>query len=202
METAVGLVDNGFLPEGSPLEGHAQSRDVAAYPVRRVVETAVVASAGDPANLPRLVACLGDPCTPVRWWAAQGCTVIARGHADATPQPIEAALAPLERLLEDPATAVRIAAAEALVAGGRADRALAALEPLLREESLWPRLQALNVVDRIGRQALPLLPTLRELRAAGAAPEEAVSRADRYPLDLLAGIVTSLSAAADRPPPP
>lgn len=193
VETAVELVDNGFLPEGSPLEGYAESRDAAGYPVRRVVETAIVASTGDPTHLPRLVACLGDPCAPVRWWAAQGCTVIARGHADAAPRPIEAALAPLERLLDDPEPAVRIAAAEALAAGGREDLALATLGTLLRENSLWPRLQALNVLDRIGRQALPLLPVLRELRTADSASEEAVSRADRYPLDLLEGIVTKLS---------
>ncbi len=191
VDTAAGYFDNGFLPEGSPLEGYAESRTGDRYPVRRVVEVAVVAATGDAANLPRLVELLADSCEPVRWWAAQGCTVVARGHAAAAPRPIDAAVPALERLLADESPAVRIAAAEALAAGGRPERALATLERIVQDDALWPKLQALNVVDRIGRGALPLLPALRALRADSAAG--AAARADRYPLDLLDHIVSRLA---------
>jgi hypothetical protein len=32
--------DNGFIPEGSPLEGHDESRAAGAYPIRRVMRLA------------------------------------------------------------------------------------------------------------------------------------------------------------------
>jgi hypothetical protein len=203
VDRAVEIVDNGFLPEGSPLEGYAESRAGAGFPVRRVVELAMLASAGDPANLPRFVERLDDPCEPIRWWAAQGCTILARGHAGVTAAPIAAAIEPLERRLADDSPAVRVAAAEALAAVGRPERALATLATVIEAEPAWPRLQALNVVDRLGRQALPLLPALERLRAAGerAAADGRTGgvgdrqQAERYPTDLLAHVLNALAPA-------
>jgi len=200
---AVDLVDNGFLPEGSALEGYAASRSGDGFPVRRVVELAMRASAGDPAHLPLFVAGLDDPCEPIRWWAAQGCTILARGHAGVTAAPIAAAIEPLEGRLADDSLAVRVAAAEALAAAGRPERALATLATVIEAEPAWPRLQALNVVDRLGRQALPLLPALERLRAAGerAAADGRTGgagdrqRAERYPTDLLAHVLNALAPA-------
>ncbi|NBW85916.1 MAG: sulfatase [Planctomycetia bacterium] len=106
------IVDNGFLPEGSPLEGYEPSRRGGAYPLERVYDVAVLAATADRARLPELLAALDDPSEPVRWWAAQGCTVLGRGdHADLPRGEIAAALA---RRCADPSGGVRVAVAEAL----------------------------------------------------------------------------------------
>ena len=47
--------DNGFIPEGSPLEGYEESRAPGAYPLRRVMRVAETAIERDPANLDALV---------------------------------------------------------------------------------------------------------------------------------------------------
>ncbi len=65
-------MDNGFLPEGSELEGYDASRAPGAFPVERVFELANLASDRNPANLPKFIEALSDPCEPIRWWGAQG----------------------------------------------------------------------------------------------------------------------------------
>ena len=123
--------DNGFIPEGSPLEGYDASRAPGAYPVERVFELAERwLRDRDPANLPQLIAALDDPSEPIRWWAAQGCTMLRQQAA-----PAEAAL---RRRLEDPSGAVQVAAAEALAALGKTDRALPVLERCLQDQKMPP----------------------------------------------------------------
>src|SRR6266404_4554593 len=55
------VMDNGFLPEGSALEGYEASRMPGSYPIERVFALATLASQRDPANLPKLIAALEDP---------------------------------------------------------------------------------------------------------------------------------------------
>jgi arylsulfatase A-like enzyme len=149
------LKDNGFLPEGSAVEGYAASRQPGAYPVAEVFALANLASERNVANLPKLIAALENPSEPMRWWAAQGCTMLRQKAA-----PAEAAL----RLrLEDSSGAVQVAAAEALARLGRVDAALPVLERRLKDTgSPWFGLQAANVFERLGEQARPALPALRE----------------------------------------
>ena len=52
--------DNGFIPEGSPLEGHDESRAPGAYPIRRVLRVAETAIERDAGNLDALVRDLAD----------------------------------------------------------------------------------------------------------------------------------------------
>jgi arylsulfatase A-like enzyme len=148
--------DNGFLPEGSPLEGYDPSRKPGAYPLDRVLAMAELASERQVANLPRLVEALADPCEPIRWWAAQGCAMLREGA-----KPAEAAL---RQQLADPSGAVQIAAAEALARLGQLDIALPALQRQLEPSANpWFGLQAGNVLDRLGEAARPALPTLRDV---------------------------------------
>lgn len=156
----VEINDNGLLPEGSHLEGYEASRVPGAWPIARVVDLAVLASERDPANLPALIAALDDENEPIRWWAAQGCTMLEHKAA-----PAEATLL---RRLEDPSGAVAAAAAEALARIGRAEVALPALERLV-QNSAPPGviLQAGNILDRLGEVARPALPAMK--RAAAAA---------------------------------
>jgi arylsulfatase A len=191
---AIEIHDNGLLPEGSPHEGYDQSRDPVAFPVERVFDLAVLASEGDAGNLPAFVAALDDLSEPVRWWAAQGCTLVAAGAStDGFPEGTEAAL---RRRLNDDSIAVRVAAAEALLTAGRGEPAFKTFEEVLREGDRWPMLQAVNALDRLGQRARPSLPVLKDALATAernAIPDNAPGgRADRYGRDLLAYLITVL----------
>jgi HEAT repeat protein len=146
--------DNGFLPEGSTLEGYDASRVAGAYPIKRVFELADLASQRDPANLPKLIAALTDDNEPIRWWAAQGCTMLGQKAS-----PAESAL---KLRLEDKSGAVQVVAAEALARIGKSTLALPVLERCLTNESSpFFAVQAANVFDRLGEQARPSLPKLK-----------------------------------------
>jgi arylsulfatase A-like enzyme len=155
--------DNGFLPEGSALEGYVASRADGAYPLEKVFEVARLASDRRNENLTELIAALSDPSEPVRWWAAQGCTMLG-GKA----QP---AAAELSKRLTDDSGAVQIAAAEALAGIDRLNEALPVLQQWLKSQEN-PRfaLQAANVLDRLGDRARPALPMMKEVLADSLAP--------------------------------
>jgi hypothetical protein len=154
------IVDNGFLPEGSPLEGYDASRMPGTWPLERVFDLANLASERNPANLSKLIAALDDPSEPVRWWAAQGCTMLRDKAA-----PAEAAL---RKCLEDASGAVQIAAAEALARLGKTAIALPVLERWLdNTDHPFFALQAANVLDRLGEAARPALPAMRQVSATG-----------------------------------
>ncbi|MEI8109218.1 MAG: sulfatase-like hydrolase/transferase, partial [Verrucomicrobiota bacterium] len=121
-ERVIANCDNGFLPEGSPLEGFANSHAPNAYPIQRVFALANLASQRLPANLPTFIQSLSDPSEPIRWWAAQGCAILG---PLATP-----AKSALLSALHDPSPAVQIAAAESLAR-------LGLLEPSLPILALW-----------------------------------------------------------------
>jgi len=150
--------DNGFLPEGSALEGYDASRKPGAYPVRAVLALATLASERDPANLPRLIAALADSSEPVRWWAAQGCTILGSQAAPAEPE--------LRKLLNDSSGSVQVAAAEAIARLGKTEIALPVLEQALKNsKSPWVGLQAGNVLARLGAGARPALAIMKQVHA-------------------------------------
>ncbi len=173
--------DNGFLPEGSVLEGYDASRMPGAFPVERVFDLAVLASERDAANLTKLIDALDDPNEAMRWWAAQGCAMLG-GKAS----PAEAAL---QKRLKDASGAVQVAAAEALARIGRIDVALPVLEHWVKNtEAPFFALQAANVLDHLGERAQPVLPTLKRLletvtKAGGRNAEQ------RYPKRILERVV-------------
>ncbi len=153
--------DNGFLPEGSALEGYDASHASGAWPVEEVFTLASLASERKPTALPKLIQALGQDSEPMRWWAAQGCTMLGRQAA-----PAEAAL---RERLEDKSGAVAVAAAEALARLGKLDVALPVLARWVQANDApdFAR-QAANVLDRLGESARPLLPTMK--RALASAP--------------------------------
>lgn len=147
-------MDNGFLPEGSALEGYDASRVPDAYPIKRVFRMANLASERKVAHLPNLIEALEDPSEPVRWWAAQGCAMLGK---DALP-----AEASLHKRLADASGAVQIAAAEALARLGKPDLALPVLERWIEQEDNGPfAIQAGNVLNRLGSAAKPSLAKMK-----------------------------------------
>jgi arylsulfatase A-like enzyme len=166
------LVDNGFLPEGSKLEGYEAARVVGAFPLERVFELANLASDRNPTNLPKFIAALDDPSEPARWWAAQGCTILREQAA-----PAEAGL---RQRLTDESGAVQVAAAEALARQGRLDLALPVLTRQLQNTNQpFFALQAANVLDRLGESARPAVPALRDVLAR-VTSDTGEARADGY----------------------
>ena len=174
--------DNGFLPEGSALEGYEVSHAPGAYPVERVFALATLASERNAAHVPILLKALDDPCEPMRWWAAQGCTMLRDKAA-----PAEAAL---RSRLEDTCGAVQIAAAEALVRLGKLDGALPVLLRWIQRTDMPPfALQAANVLDRLGEAARPSLQALKKALDA-AKKEDGV--AVQYPVRMLTRVIAVL----------
>ncbi len=186
------IVDNGFVPEGSALEGYDASRAPGALPLERVVALADLASTRKAENLASFIAALEDPNEAVRWWGAQGCSMLPEKAA-----PAEEALF---KHLADPSGAVRVAAAEALARMGKADQALPTLEAVLTDPSnSWFALQAANVIAHLGEAARPSLPMLKRalqaFEAAAKAPG-ADKYGSRYPKDLLKRTVEALEGVS------
>ena len=156
--------DNGFVPEGSPLEGYEASRAPGAVPFERVVGLADVASERKAANLPKLTAALEESNEAMRWWGALGCAMLGPEAA-----PAEAAL---RKRLEDPSGAVQAASADALARLGHPELALPVLERWLTNTSgTFYTVHAANVLIRLGEQGRPLLPVMKKMQAATADAE-------------------------------
>ncbi|AHM61145.1 sulfatase [Flammeovirgaceae bacterium 311] len=154
--------DAGFIPEAmmlriaedTPLYEYARSGE---YPLERIMETAEMASLGNPDKLPEIVQRLTDENAVVRYWAATACTILGQRAA--------AAAGTLKQLTNDPEVAVRIAAAEALYHLGEKELVLSALEKTLQHDNLMARVQALNVLETMGQDAAPVLQKVQALIA-------------------------------------
>ena len=160
--------DVGFLPEAelhrratgsTPYElGH----DAAKYPLDRVLAMAELASGLKPEALPTLRDGLKDRDSGVRYWAALG---LAMRDAAA----VNAARAKLRALLQDVSPSVRIAAARALGWHGNAED-LAHVLPVLKDlaapdtNGVFVSLEALGVIEGLGKKAEPLHEFLRTMR--------------------------------------
>jgi HEAT repeat protein len=169
--------DNGFIPEGSPLEGFVPTRDEAAYPLAKILDFADVVTRRDAANVPQFVQGLTDANEVMRYWAALGCLLLRDKAA-----PAKAALL---TGLADASPHVRVVAAEALCHLGEGARGLAVLGELLtKDASAKVRLQAANALDHLGAAAKP---ALGALRAATKDDDDYVKRAVRYTAAVLAG---------------
>jgi arylsulfatase A-like enzyme len=153
------IKDNGFIPEGSPLEGYDASRVPEAVPFERVVDLAGLASERKVENLPKLTAALKDSNEAVRWWGALGCAMLREKAG-----PAEAAL---RERLEDASGAVQAAAADAMAHLGHTDAALPVLERWVTNSSgTFYALHAANVLIRLGEAGRPLLPSMKKMYAA------------------------------------
>lgn len=169
--------DNGFIPEGSQLEGHDASRQ-GDYPLEDVMRLAGMAIERSPDNLRYLVDSLRHDNEVMRYWAALGCVMLG---ANALP----AAAALTDRLHNDPSVHVRIVAAEALARLDDTGESVPALAQTLHSHPDVPvKLQALNALTNIGERAKPALPQITE---AAASTNEYVGSAGRYLVRVLTG---------------
>jgi hypothetical protein len=169
--------DNGFIPEGSAIEGYLESRVKGAYQLARLMALGAVAARGDRAQLSVLREALGDPNEIVRYWGATGFAVQAAKGTD---------LVHLGKIAgSDRVPQVRIAACDALARSGESRAACAVLIPMLGpNQQRAVRLQALNVLTRMGEAARPALPQIRELTMTS---DEYLPNAARYLAQTLDG---------------
>jgi arylsulfatase A-like enzyme len=167
----VAVHDNGFIPEGLPLEGYEPSRDEAAYPLSRLMELGAKAASRDAKHLPEFTALLGDGRPVIRHWAAQGLLMLGSRAA-----PAKARLTAM--MQGDAVPQNRVVAAEALATIGPSPEAVSVLAAIAGGTDPWPvKLQALNALTFIGDQANAALPGIK---AAAAGNQEYLRNAGRY----------------------
>ncbi len=141
--------DNGFIPEGSPLEGYEASRAPGVYPLADIMELAAKAAAGDPADVPALIAGLAATNEVVRYWAATG-LVICKAQATS------ARVALVDALKRETSPHVRVVLAEALSHVGETALALATFREALASGAEPIALQALNAMTYVDPACRPL----------------------------------------------
>ncbi|GAA4216865.1 hypothetical protein GCM10022253_14170 [Sphingomonas endophytica] len=141
--------DNGFIPEGSVIEGYDESRRQGAYPLGRVMALASIAARGDRANASYLLEQLVDGNEVLRYWAATGLLILGEGA--------RGGLASLQASMhDDPSPQVRVVASEAVANLTDGVEAVTLLVDLLeRHPHPRVRLQALNALTFIGNKAQP-----------------------------------------------
>ncbi|MBL8770520.1 MAG: sulfatase [Phenylobacterium sp.] len=153
--------DNGFIPEGSSLEGFAESRAPGAYPLARIMALAATAAQRDAKNLPALRRGLADDNEVIRYWSALGIAMLAPAAAGGARAEAEA------RSRIEPSPQVRVALAAAIGASAPGTAAMALARLLDEAPAPRVRLQALNALEDLGQGAAPALPAVRRALAAG-----------------------------------
>jgi uncharacterized sulfatase len=169
--------DLGLLPEA---EMHRRSADSTPYeiatdpsknPLGHLLEAAWLANQRDASRLSQLIRLLDDPDAAARWWAAIG--IVSLGSQA---KPAEAALI---QAAKDDSPEVRVAVAEALHQIGRSEVALELLHEALNDPDVFVRLEALNVCQRMGTAAAPLVERIRQVSTESAAHRDAASYVGR-----------------------
>jgi HEAT repeat protein len=155
-------LDLGLLPEadlrtrfGGRPEYMGVRQSPEAYPFDQIAAAADLANAMDPANRPRLEVMLKGKDPAVRYWAATGLGALGKNG--------QSAAGLLRAALDDPASIVRAAAADALCRLERYE-AVPALGRALEDENPWVRLYAMNVLDRINGHAQPVMDAIRKTK--------------------------------------
>ena len=103
--------------------------------------------------IPGYFEALGDEYASVRYWAIVGLHSNSKGEVRAK--------AAIEKALDDPAAAVRIAAAHALCDWGGEEKALPVLAAGLTDKTDKARLHAIIALNKIGEKARPLLQQIK-----------------------------------------
>ena len=131
-EKMIAVADTGIIPEPM-FESLAPAKPIASYLAARkseipdLVALAFTASSGDPKNLPALLSNLSSEDPITRYWAAEGCLVLGKAAAPAADA--------LTKLLDDPQSAIRVAAAHELFILGHPQGKTALIDELDRAKN-------------------------------------------------------------------
>lgn len=138
--------------EGRPAYAFAQDRE--AFDLPRILAAANLPLEGD-AAVPKLLAALEDQDDAVRYWGVIGLIAL---QADS-----DAVHAGVRKAASDASDGVRIAAMEALCSLGDTATGIDGLLSAAVETPTWPRVRALNALERQGAKAERTLETLETL---------------------------------------
>jgi arylsulfatase A-like enzyme len=179
-EHMLAINDNGFIPEGSAVEGYEQSREPGAYPLAQLMELGALAIERDPVNVARLRDALDDANPVVRYWGALGCSMLG---ADAAP-----AVDELRQHASDPDEDrwVQVQAADAMARAGAVSDGVEVLTAVAAtpSEPFPTRLQAVQSLTLLGVAAAA---SVGILEAASSDPNEYVSAAAAHGAEVVAG---------------
>lgn len=150
------IKDVGFIPEAmieeisknTTLYEYARSGK---YPLQEVMQAEEEAISG---NVQKILQSLESEEPVIRYWAATACTVLGEASE---------AKSALKKLTNDPEAAVRIAAAEALYHLGEKEIAVQTLNDALKVGNEMARVQAINVLETMGKDAKPTLATVKAM---------------------------------------
>ena len=146
-ELVCNILDVGFIPEG---EYAMRAKDKPMYdymraanlPFSQIVETAHLASDGDPKNLNRLTELLQNDESAIRYWAATGLLILKDAAKPVIPLLVKA--------LDDVSADVATVAATALYTLGEKETGINALLKALEHPEDAVRNFALNMLDHTG----------------------------------------------------
>jgi len=154
------ILDTGFIPEG---EFNLRAKDIPLYnymrsaklPYAQILETANLASDGDPQNLEQLTGWLQSDESILRYWAATGLLILKDHAKSAMPQ--------LTKALDDPSPDVAIVAAEALYHLGEKEISINVLLKALEHPDIFVRTHALNALECIGEKTPKVIKAITDL---------------------------------------
>lgn len=170
--------DNGFIPEGSPLQGYRESRVPGAYPLARIMPIASAAAQRDIDQFAAFQEGLTDSNEVIRYWCAQGLLMLGEQATLAS--------SALQRCAnEDTSPHVRVVAAEALAGLGDIEAGVRVLADLLDHSAYPVRLQAINALTYVGPSAMAALPAIERAQAEERPTDWTVWAASRYLLAVL-----------------
>jgi uncharacterized sulfatase len=152
----VGLIPEGELTVREKTLGDRYSilRQKGAETLMIRIRDAAAASLDGETALAKLVAATNDDDAAVRYWGAIGI-----GNLGTKAKSNEKTI---RRLLDDPSAVVRGAAARALCHMEKPKDALPILTQILHEGTQWERLYAINVLDEIDEQAMPVIADIKK----------------------------------------
>ena len=152
------VFDTGMLPESEMVKLAAQNnttiyqvaRDRSLYNLPQLMDAADLALEENESNLLALRGLLKSSDIGLRYWGIVGCFLL---------NDTQSAL----KCLEDDSHEVRAMAGWLLLRSGEKKAGLQCLEHLLKENS-YATLSVLNIIDWVGDDAKPLLPTVQSLK--------------------------------------
>lgn len=155
----ISIFDNGFIPEGSSIQGLINSRDPKLYPIADVLNLANLTLKKDPNNIPAFVSALSSEHEVMRFWAAQGLLTL-KGHSK--PAESEVILG-----LSDTSDNVKAVLAELAVILGHRTKALAVFRELLSADKPFEiLLRALTALVWLEDLPIELLDDCKKLSTA------------------------------------
>jgi hypothetical protein len=157
------IYDSALIPESELLKRSKDNnltiyemiRKPELYDLKAYLSASELALAKKPDHLPELIEMLAHSDSGIRYWGLIGCLMLKEENEPALPKIFE--------MLNDESHVNRAFAAWILNEKGQNKASIACLKKLILQDS-YALLDIYNIIDYIGKSALPLIPTVTELK--------------------------------------